>query len=337
MADLMGADDTERSRGQIILVTGFALAVAFVGLALVLNSVIYTENLATRSEAAKASDAAKVHIDMVNGTERIISYTNTNNNSSYARLHANATASMDSMGELTTQLQATSAQAVSVELVEYYNGTRIEQTNNTRNFTAADSSNSEDWEVVSDIGDVDTIELGITEMKTDDAMPGDGGSPFELVASDSSGSTWTMRINNDETPGSPTDTIEPPTDDDNTHLLTITTPDGEVMNQNIPNASVINVTNGSINGDPYPNLNFGEGIGPVTSIEYRNGQNILKGNYTVFVQNETDGNEDIATSDFADTTDGPFFERLIYNATVNIEYEEGRMTYATNVTRGPGT
>jgi hypothetical protein len=66
------------------------LAVAFVGLALVLNSVIYTENLATRSEAAKASDAAKVHIDMVNGTERIISYTNENNDSSYARLRANA-------------------------------------------------------------------------------------------------------------------------------------------------------------------------------------------------------------------------------------------------------
>ncbi|MFW5900746.1 MAG: DUF7261 family protein, partial [Halodesulfurarchaeum sp.] len=38
----------DRSRGQIILLAGFALAIIFVSLALILNTAIFTENLATR-------------------------------------------------------------------------------------------------------------------------------------------------------------------------------------------------------------------------------------------------------------------------------------------------
>jgi len=334
MADLMAADGEERSRGQIILVTGFALAVAFVGLALVLNSVIYTENLATRSEAAKASDAAKVHIDMVNGTERIINYANTNNNSSYARLRANATASMDSMGELTTQLQATSAQAVSVELVEQYNGTRIEQTGNSRDYTS-DSGNT-NWTQIDDIGDVDRIELGLGNMSDPPdpallALDTDAESQFEFVAEDEDGDQWVLRVSNKSQ--DVTSFSQNPHEFD----IFVHTPANTYDLGTYSNNSVVNVTNGSINGNDVSNLNFGEDIDPVEQVEFGWGGNMTAGNYTMFVQNETDGDDDLLLTNYDTSGGSPSFQPQIYNATVNIEYEEGRMTYATNVTRGPGT
>ncbi|MFC6836125.1 DUF7261 family protein [Halomarina ordinaria] len=53
------ADVNERGRGQMILVTGLTLAVILVALALVLNTAIYTENLATRSDDPGASEALR--------------------------------------------------------------------------------------------------------------------------------------------------------------------------------------------------------------------------------------------------------------------------------------
>ncbi|MEF8907354.1 MAG: hypothetical protein V5A13_05805, partial [Haloarculaceae archaeon] len=49
--------DPDRDRGQIILVTAFALAVAFVALSVVINGAIFTQNLATRGDTAGGGDA----------------------------------------------------------------------------------------------------------------------------------------------------------------------------------------------------------------------------------------------------------------------------------------
>lgn len=50
------ADVADR-RGQLVLVAGFAIAVTFVVLALVLNGVIYTENVGTRTADVGERDA----------------------------------------------------------------------------------------------------------------------------------------------------------------------------------------------------------------------------------------------------------------------------------------
>lgn len=53
------ADDGDRSRAQLMLVGGLALAVMLVALALVLNSVIFTENLATRNVGSDVREATE--------------------------------------------------------------------------------------------------------------------------------------------------------------------------------------------------------------------------------------------------------------------------------------
>jgi len=49
--------DRPRERGQLILLGGLTLAVLLVGLAVILNAAIYTENLASRGDAIGADDA----------------------------------------------------------------------------------------------------------------------------------------------------------------------------------------------------------------------------------------------------------------------------------------
>lgn len=55
----IGDDDGQRSRAQMMLVGAVVLAVVLVALALVLNSVIFTENLATRDQGSDIQDATQ--------------------------------------------------------------------------------------------------------------------------------------------------------------------------------------------------------------------------------------------------------------------------------------
>lgn len=141
---------SERSRrGQILLVTGFALAVAFVGLALVLNSVIFTENLATRSESTTTSDAIAHANSVEQATEVLVAYVNTyntTNSSSYDSVDHNITRGFENVSSVTTQHQLYDGQVVNDTLLGYDNGTLIQQTNGTRNFTS-DDGYERNWEV----------------------------------------------------------------------------------------------------------------------------------------------------------------------------------------------
>ncbi|WP_435195408.1 PKD domain-containing protein [Natronomonas sp. EA1] len=71
MADVIG----RRDRAQLLLAGGLALAVVLVGLALVVNAVIYTENVATR-EDDPAADALRGHAAIVDGAGGIVDHVN---------------------------------------------------------------------------------------------------------------------------------------------------------------------------------------------------------------------------------------------------------------------
>jgi hypothetical protein len=62
----------------MILVGAFALAMTFVALALLLNSVVYTENLASRDSDGGASEAIEYRSEAETSVSGIIGYVNTN-------------------------------------------------------------------------------------------------------------------------------------------------------------------------------------------------------------------------------------------------------------------
>ncbi|MCL7418278.1 MAG: hypothetical protein M8354_10625, partial [Halalkalicoccus sp.] len=66
----------EPDRGQLILVTGVTIAVILVALVVLLNTVIYTENLATRGIDSGADDALEYRATVVGSVGELIEYEN---------------------------------------------------------------------------------------------------------------------------------------------------------------------------------------------------------------------------------------------------------------------
>jgi hypothetical protein len=315
------SDGAERSRGQIILVTGFALAVSFVALALVMNSVIYTENLATRSEAAKASDAVKIRSDMANGTEVLVRSVNENNDTSYAALHENVTNGLDHVSASLRRLHGVNGQATAISVEVIRNGTMSRQTNGSRNFTNVDGN--PDWTLLDDVEDVETARFKVNQMEDPDLLGLPAGDParFSFVAENTStGDTWKVIVENG-TGGF--------TGDHDVFVEEGLTSD-YCGTESFP--FWVNITDGGYDcgGTTYE---LGSSMGDVDLIRYTNGDHVEEGRYTHFVQNESDS---LGTSNYDASTKSPFFERRVYNVTGRVEYEEQRMRYGSNVTVGPG-
>lgn len=320
MADLspprLRGDD--RSRGQIILVTGFALAVAFVALALIMNSVIYTENLATRSEAAKASDAVKIRADMADGTAEIIEYVNEHNASdgaTYGELATEVRNGVENVSDFVRRYQIVSGQVVELTLIDSRNGTWINQTYEERPFT--NKNHDPDWTVVNESGGARALRMHVT----DPSMLADLTDPtenFTVVASNGS-DTWRMEVAREGT---------------SRILVAVEDGQGDEYTCDVSwQLDVwINVSDGTFAGSKCRALDFGEGIGPVQNVTYLNGDNNY-GTYRILVQKkDVNLNDGGLVDDFNATGSPPTTDPAIYDATIHVAYEEQRLVYGTDVT-----
>lgn len=119
---------TERDgRGQMILVGALLLAVTLVALALVTNSVIYTENLASRDEV-NTDDAVVFRQAAADGSQRAIVESNFGrNDSSYAQRNATFRQAVRTWGEGTTGFLSTSGVSGQVVPGSLTRGTRVSQ------------------------------------------------------------------------------------------------------------------------------------------------------------------------------------------------------------------
>ena len=79
MADLSPGSRREGERGQLLLIGAFIIAVSFVVLALVVNSAIFTENLATRDEVAGSGDALEYRQEVTQSGGDVLTEINQNN------------------------------------------------------------------------------------------------------------------------------------------------------------------------------------------------------------------------------------------------------------------
>lgn len=65
-------EDVSHDRGQLILITGLVIAVVLVGTVMILNTAIYTENLATRDTGDDTSEAIEFRNVVIDGTREIL-------------------------------------------------------------------------------------------------------------------------------------------------------------------------------------------------------------------------------------------------------------------------
>lgn len=303
MADL---DD----RAQILLITGFALAVTFVGLALILNSVIYTENLATRSEST-TSQAISHARDVEAGTEAVIEYVNEFNTSEptdYVDLIDDFDDGFATVTGVSRRHQLSDGQVIDDERATLYRGSWITQTNASRDFTNV--SGTSDWSPVNNNSD------GARNLRifvNDSSTLVDAPNAFTIDVNDTAGNTWELSIG----PGNVTVDDGGPTlkcNDDGSDLSTLS-------------SFWVNVSQGTVAGHECPGLDFAADLGPIQAVNFSNPGNI-EGTYR-FLVNKSEG-EVGTTGDYGDTS-GPFTKVAIFGAVVEVDFERAELVYRTDV------
>ena len=336
-------ESSGRDRAQLLLLAGFALAAVFVAFAFLLNSVIYTENLATRGEAAKTSQAVIVVADTVAGTEAVVEYANEHNATTYTDLENELTSGIADIELLVGNQHLASGGVVSVELASYEQGTWVNQSYHERNFTAGGSTSDpdfvEDWTLFSGAEGVRAYRIHVTDTsKLEGISPLDDGDAvhnFTVEATDSDGDTWTMQVFHDNTgivdelSGSP-------------YVVRTIDGDGDRRFCSVDGSESsfwINVSAGTVAGDDCRALRFGEDIGTVEEIRYENGHQIY-GTYRVMAaQSEgslTTGSNYNATGTVPPHPNPPVTDPAIYNATVHVSFETDNLFYETDRVVQPG-
>lgn len=330
------ADLRCRNRGQIILVTAFALAVTFVALALIVNSAIFTENLASRGEIAGSDDALSMRAMVENNVGRSIETANRLNYS--GDLSGTVEQSIRNVSTQTEFQQSTTGALVNVTYESHRDGTRITQ--NSSSQLTFEAGTKSDYVVVRDVSRVDTPGGNGTRAFRIDASEitaTDNDSAFEVkvnATTDPTGNedSWRMQVWNS------TDT--------QVSIKTIRNDSGTTTSEQCTvdtNSSSFNidVTGGTVNGQPCnalrtapsgENFRFASGAGDSYDIYFRNAD-MIAGNFSMVVHDDGVTVPDTISSIGAGN---PYNTTALYDVTVRYTYDTQNMGYETDIRVAPG-
>ena len=288
-----------------MLVAAFVLAVTFIALAVMLNSVIYTENLATRGEDAHGSEAIAYRADAVSGTEDLVEYAN-DNRTTFTDRKADLEASIASLDNGTAPIIATGGIRTRAALMRVTQGTHIGQFNASRDFTSDNDLGV--WPLDDDVRGTRSFEINVTDSNRLDTT-----APFTIRVFEGT-DQWVLRIYNQSgTAATTLDVLGGPTCD-------IGGLDPE-----------IDVVAGTVDGEACSGYEFADGVPEPYTIQFENARNI-QGNFSLVV-NATNPNTLFYSAD----EDTPFADNeAIYAATIHVLHESADHVYATDARAIPG-
>jgi len=184
----------DRSRAQLLLVGALALAVVFLSLSLLLNSVIYTENLATRQTHADTGKAQTFQSAVVDGLDGAIEHANRRNATGFADRRDAYRDAADSLIPILANYSATDGLATDVERESVQQGTRIVDTDDGTGIVNRNGGG--DWAMAAD-SKVRAFRLNVTlssvDQSNDAAITFDDGATQDVVIEDA-GSGPQVRI-----------------------------------------------------------------------------------------------------------------------------------------------
>lgn len=300
----------EDSRGQIILVAALAIAVTFVALALIVNTVIFTENLATR-ETVDGQEAVAFDRSVKETGEALM-----------ARAHArNASADTDDKDELVSRFksdigllaEAENRHALeggsmrTIEVLSVRNGTRIRQS--TQQAVDSDEGNTT-WTTATNVRNTRRFNLNISDYS--------GSEAFTVNVTDGS-SNWTVEVV--ESGG--TYTVEVLKDGTNQGTETVTASNLE-----------LGLTKGTINGTDWNALQFGDGVSKPYDIRFENGTNV-DASYQLVVDRTVTDVQSALSDEYSDPSIDPTLYSAIYNTTLEYSFTRNDLHYSSNVTLAP--
>jgi hypothetical protein len=333
VADLTPGSRRDSNRGQLLLIGAFIIAVSFVVLALIVNSAIFTENLATRDEVAGSGDALDHRHEVEQSVEETMIEIN-RNNSLDSNLEDLIKSNVDQISTQGGVQQSAQGRIVEVENDSIVIETGIKVAQDTEepfsNTTAtSDDPVSDNWVVVENVTTTRNLRMNITDLKS---LSSPGGDPFELEIENSSAS-WNMSIIYEDTPDLVNITVESPNHGS-----------PEVCTRTATDYIKIDVTRAMVGREPCHALSqttdgteMWFGLEDEYDIKFNN-YGSIKGTYS-FIIDDGDFNDDNfgdGGSNHDDYDHDPYYRDAIYNATVPFKYHTADVGYETEIEIAPG-
>lgn len=340
------ADVTRRDRAQILLITSLLIATVFVGLALVVNSGIYTENLATRSTGEEASQVAENQQLVERDLQGLIDRSNAAvTDDDYTAVENGYD---DDLALWSTSLERRYGKTG--RFVEYrekstVEGTRIQQTDVDRGFTAGGSlAGQEEWTLVNETEEVGRFELLLQRPSLLDAtthtLDNVLGEAFNVVIETGDGDEWHVYFFRGVLPDTGYVLVEDPSG----FGLTLSLSDLDDLDDTNSCASTdgdisVDLLNASFGGEHCPELEFytDEVTGTAHNVSYQNTETDgsllglaltdpeprVNGTYDVIVDTRAD------RAPYYDPTSGddPTAKAVIYEASVTAEFRSEGVAY----------
>lgn len=310
--------DVGRDRGQLILVTGLLVAVAIIGLVMLLNTAIYTENLASRGADQSGREATEYRATVIDGVGGLIDAENDRQHASQAAVEENVTDGIGTIDNYTARNYATGGTAVEIDesTVTAHDGRLIRQ-NASGPFES--SGGGSDWTLATDVenarGFVVTVDRsGLNE--TNETAASSSGAFRVLV---DGGSTWNAYVYRNES----------------TSNVTLASGAGGSVNEHCSidaNEVTVDLSKGTVDGEPCLDFEWAEGISAPYDVRIQYGNNAT-GTYNITV-NATGSSTYPGLNNGPPTS--PYHVPAVYSAEFSIRYESPTLTYRTQVRVAPG-
>ncbi|WP_424016032.1 DUF7261 family protein [Halorubrum xinjiangense] len=312
--------DRDEDRAQIILITGLTLAVLFVAVVLLLNTVIYTENLATRGADAGGAEAIEFRDGVTEDLAEILH--REHRNASDGNVFTDFNESAKTYARTVADLRARDGVIADVRVrgdtvKDGYFIAQNETESGFRNMTAPDS-NAVDWTVAGNATLTRNYRLTVDSTSLSESTSG----AFTVVADGTTGGTnetWSATLSN-STGGNLTVTVENATG--TTAETFAPRPDGN---------HTVDFTAGTVNGEPFDALVWAEAVQTESepySIRYENGD-AAEGTYHLVVD-DRDGGAD------PDRSSRPYVTEAVYSVKVEIGHRTPELTYGDVIRLAPG-
>ncbi|MWG33362.1 DUF7261 family protein [Halomarina oriensis] len=303
---------TVRERGQLLLVGGLALAVVLVALALVMNSAIYTENLASRDDAGRIDEVGTVNSDVRRATAQLMRQERSDNAEPYTTKDADVTDGLKSVGESVRYYGAQDGASVDVSYVSHDRGAVVQQTTQ-RAFT--DDGGAESWTLAAGVNyreftmtvDGNTLFSDPTDILTDDVFTVVVGSKEVYLYRD--GGDFAVEVAGETpclVPGGATEDVR------------------------------VSLTDATVGGAQCDGLRTLPESTSGTTISFGHGES-ADGTYSLVVDQESsslNGTGHYDTDDTAPT--GPHVTKAVYSTSVRLTVDTPELHYETTIRVAPG-
>jgi hypothetical protein len=340
MADVRTASggsggDGDRDRGQLILVTGLAVAVTLVALVLLLNTVIYTQNLATRGAGVEDGEAVAFRQEVVEGVGDVLDAENREEYDSEIQVMENVTAGISRFDALLSRYYAEHGTVADIEQStvtpeNVTNGSLIHQTNSSRDFSAAGNDEPVDWTLAEDAGAGNTDAAGVRNftmtvsrenLTTADSPP----AGFSVLLDGDSGNVWRMYVYDDVDEGI-TVAVKNGTEGSTTVVHSVSGPE-----------ATIDLTAGTINGSAHSELVWAKGIFAPYDVDFRSGDEAT-GTYSLTVATPDGEATNVRTDNLAGPGDeeSPRWAYAVYAAEFEVHFQTTNLEFHTTLRVAPG-